>query len=587
MENRVLGDNGEQFQMLLMALEDINNGICLFQSEEQSKWVALIQKELNSKKVKAHNIADDDERAGMPLISDFKRWTAESEADVVIVYNLQLLGLRYGDREAVEHLNFMRDQIQHIGKLFLFGVSPYFDLLLSRGARDLYSCIRYHFKFSSIVAQESGTEGREYQEPGGLSGNYALEIEKYREYKQRAQDVAGEEQIRLYLECMDSWQNVRGNLPVQEKDDIRKMADYVERYYREKGTDLSEVEQVWTLADIWLELEEKEKALYWYRQTEERIREVLGPDHKLYAGTLVRLADYCQMVSDYDQCEKYYDQALAIYEKDKAPLEEACQNTLMKRAVLYRRKCQYDQALAIYDKLMRHYTAKYGSGYIENAVCLNNIGRVYKELGDASEALAKYREALDILLASGEKNHLLGALYNNIAALYLDSGDTKNAWKNVKLAKRETERLYGHDSVHMIRVYNLMAGVWNKKGRFDKVMEYLDKALRLIGKTHADETEEAAFVYYNMGNVLTRTHNPLNAIPFLRRALELRLRIYGESNVLTAVSYEGLGRASCAIADKRQYRENMSKAKEIYTELYGENNPKVKELEQFMNAQIL
>lgn len=79
----------------------------------------------------------------------------------------------------------------------------------------------------------------------------------------------------------------------------------------------------------------------------------------------------------------------------------------------------------------------------------------------------------------------------------------------------------------------------------------------------------------------------MNAIPFLRRALELRLRIYGESNVLTAVNYEGLGRASCAIADKRQYRENMSKAKEIYTELYGENNPKVKELEQFMNAQIL
>lgn len=142
----VFGSNEEQFQMLLLALEGIKHGICLFQSEEQSKWAALIQKELKNRKVILHNIAEDDEEAGMPVISDFRRWAGESE--VVIVYNLQLLGLRFGDQKAVERLNFMRDQIQHIGKLFLFGVSSYFNLLLSCNARDLYSCIRYHFKFT-------------------------------------------------------------------------------------------------------------------------------------------------------------------------------------------------------------------------------------------------------------------------------------------------------------------------------------------------------------------------------------------------------------------------------------------------------
>ncbi|MDE6926665.1 MAG: hypothetical protein K2O97_04850 [Acetatifactor sp.] len=75
---------------------------------------------------------------------------------------------------------------------------------------------------------------------------------------------------------MGSWQNVRGNLPVQEKDDIRKMADCVERHYREKETDLSEVEQIWTLAYTWLELDEKEKGFYWYKLTADRIRKELG-----------------------------------------------------------------------------------------------------------------------------------------------------------------------------------------------------------------------------------------------------------------------------------------------------------------------
>lgn len=578
----VFSGNGEQFQMLLMALEDVKHGICLFQSEEQSRWVALIQRELKSRKVIFHNIAEDDEEAGMPVISDFKRWAGESEAGVVVVYNLQLLGLRFGDRKAVEHLNFMRDQIQHIGKLFLFGVSPYFDLLLSRNARDLYSCIRYHFKFTGTVAERGGIGREEYRELSGLSGDYALEMEKYWEYKERVQDGAGEEQVRLYLECMNSWQRVRGNLPFQEKEDIRSMADCVEEYYRDKETDLSEVEQIWILADTWLELEEKEKGFYWYRLTIDRIGGELGENHKLYADALVHISDYYQLTGNYEQCEKNYDQALGIYNEKKLPLEGSYQDALMQRAILYRRKYQFDQALTIYEKLLQYNTKKYGSGYSGNAICLNNIGRVYEEWGDASGALAKYQEALTLLLASGQKNYLLGALYHNITSIFLKNGDTKNAWKNIRLAKREVENLYGRDSTELIGIYNLMAGVWNERGRRDRAVEYLEKALELIKKTHLGETEQAACVYCNMGNALIQEHNPLNALSFFNRALELRLRIYGERNVDTASVYEGLGLTFYYLGDDRAYRKNMNKAKEIYIALCGENYPRVRELEEFM-----
>ena len=36
--------NEEQLEMLLMTLEEVRHGICLFQSENQAKRVALIQK---------------------------------------------------------------------------------------------------------------------------------------------------------------------------------------------------------------------------------------------------------------------------------------------------------------------------------------------------------------------------------------------------------------------------------------------------------------------------------------------------------------------------------------------------------------
>ncbi|MCM1412489.1 MAG: tetratricopeptide repeat protein [Lachnospiraceae bacterium] len=583
----MFGGNEEQFQMLLLALEDMKHGICLFQSEEQSRWAELIQKKLENREVILHNIAEDDEEAGMPMIADFKRWAWESDAEIVIVYNLQLLGLRFGDRKAVEHLNFMRDQIQHIGKPFLFGVSPYFDLLLSRNARDLYSCIRYHFKFTGTVAERGGIERAEYRERSGLGGDYALMIEKYWEYKKRAQDGTGEEQIRLYLECMDSWRHVRGNLPYQEKEDIRSMTDCVEKYYRDKQTDLSDVKQIWILADVWLELEEWTKGLYWHRLTIDRIREELGEDHKLYADALVHISDCYERTGDYEQCEKNYDRAIWIYEEEKAPLEGEYQDALIKRAVLFRRKSQFDQALEIYEKLLRYYTPKYGSGYIENATCFNNIGRVYHEQGDASAALEKYREALSLLLASGVRTPLLGILYHNIAIIYLENGDTKSAWKNIRLAKKETEKLYGKGSAELIGIYNLMAGIWNERGRTDRARECLEKALGIIRKTGVGETEQAAFVYHNMGHALVQERDPWKAISFLNRALELRLRIYGRLHVMTAGTYEGLGIAFYCLEEDKECRKNMKEAREIYVALYGEKNPRAMELERFMDGLTL
>lgn len=581
----VFGDNGEQFQMLLMTLEDVKTGICLFQSEEQSKWVEQIRKQFKGREITVHNIAEDDEKAGMPLISDFRRWAGERDAEIVIVYNIQLLGLRFGDRKAAEQLNFMRDQIQTIGKLFLLGVSPYFGMLLSRNARDLYSCIRYHFKFIGFVAERDRIEREDYREPGG---DYALELEKYREYKRRAEEKTGEEQIRICLDCMDSWQHVRGNLSYQEKDEIRQMAELADRHYRELAIQLSDVEQIWILADTWMEMEEKERGFYWYKLTADKIREELGEEHELYADALKGLADYYMLCSDFEQSAKYCDQALRIYEKNNISMEGSYYDVLMRRAILHRRKSQFDQALAIYDKLIKYYTKKYGSGYVGNAICLNNIGRVYEEQDDAWGALTKYQEALNLLLASGEKSFLLVGLYYNISDIYLRNGDLDSAWKNIRVAKKETVAICGSESVYLIGIYNVMSCIWRGRKQPDKAIEFLEKALELISRTHSEGTDDAASTYFNMGATLIMIRNPNLAKGYFRRALTLRCKIYGESDIRVAAAYEGLALAFHQLSDANACRENLKKALDIYHILYKKNNlkagEKIKELEQFMDS---
>lgn len=581
--NQLTGENEEQFQMLLMALEGTGQGICLFQSDEQSEWVALILQHLGKENVITHNIADDDEKNGMPDISDFRHWAASSTADIVIIYQLQLLGLRFGDTEAVERLNYMRDQIQHIGKLFLFGVTPYFALLLSRSARDLYSCIRYHFKFSPPVPAVGKMPAEDIRQ---LEGDDKLEIEKYWEYKKEAQNAAGDEKIRLSLECMSSWLTVRGMLPFQETNTVRQMAEITDMYYRKKDIELSRLNPLWLLADTWVELESREKGLYWYRLISDKVKTELGSGHLLYAAALIHFANYYNQTGNYEQCELCYDQAIAIYEENETSLREGYsedyREALLRRAILYRRKSQFRKALAIYETILEHDTAKYGVGYYGNAVCLNNMGRVYEELYDTSSALAKYQEALQLILTSGKKNHLLPTLYLNISCIYWKNGDTKNAWNNIKLAKKMAETLYGTESIHFIPIYTTISAIWKTRQQPDKALEALRKALTLVQKAHVEETEEAAFVYHNMGNLLTEQGQALSAVSFLQKALQLRTKIYGEMHALTASTYEGLCQAFCLLADYETAKKHLTKARNIYAALYGPDNDKAKYLNQLL-----
>lgn len=82
--------------------------------------------------------------------------------------------------------------------------------------------------------------------------------------------------------------------------------------------------------------------------------------------------------------------------------------------------------------------------------------------------------------------------------------------------------------------------------------------------------------------------DPISAVSFLRRALILRCKIYGESDIRIAAAYEGLALAFHQLSDVNACRENLKKALDIYHILYKKNNlkagEKIKELEQFMDS---
>ena len=575
--------NEEQLEMLLMTLGEVRHGICLFQSENQRKRVSLIQERFGKEKVIVHDIAEDNQENGMISSKDFRRWATETDANVVIVYNLQLLGLRFGDEEVVEKLNFMRDQILAIGKLFVFGVSSYFNRLLSRNARDLYSCILYHFTFQDSEEKLVGI--RDF-DMGALSGDDALETSRYMELKERIQNHSGAKDLSMYLACMESWNGVREYLSYQERDFIIVLAEEVDQYYAHIDLGIRDMENIWILAGTWIALEDAEKSVPWYEKVLRLVREEFGENHESYADALMEYIDYYEAVGDYVTCEKFYDHVIQIYGERNLKYSGKGRNTLQRKAIMLRMQSKFVEALNIYQELIDYNIVRYGEKYYGNAYLYSNMGRVYEEQGNLSRALVQYNMALEILEKAGKKGGWLVPVYQNLCVTYIKCGNSNEAWKYIKKAKRIVEETYGKDSMYLIDIYNSMSGVWNVRGQPDKELEYLQRAINLIRQIHMEDSEKASYIYHNMGMLLS--HNGLmdDAIAFCRYAINIREKVYGENNEVTASSYEQLAYELYMISDRLESKKYIDKARSIYVSLYGSQSEHVKRIDDFLEENM-
>lgn len=495
---------------------------------------------------------------------------------MVIVYNIQLLGIRFGDDAVVEKLNFMRDQILAAGKLFVLGVSHYFHLLLSRNARDLYSCILYQFTFQDADGLNIGMRSFHMDM---LSGDDTLAIERYRERKEQIQNHDRKEDTSMYLSCMESWNHVRDVLSYEERYFISPLAEALEQQYTVKEIKIEDVENIWILADAWIGLEEFARSVSWYEKARCLVKEQLGEEHLLYADTLVAYTNYFEAVHDYMAGEKFYQQAIQVYREKKMEYSAKGRAVLIQQASAYQDQSRFAEALEIYQNLLTYQNEKYGEKYYGNVELYNDIGTLYGKQGDLSKELLQYNKALEILEVTGKQGILPACIYQNISVSYLNGGNGKEAWKYIKKAKRIIEAVCGTKSIRLIKIYNSMFGVWNVRQRPDRAFEYLQKAIELIKETHMEESESAAYVYCNMGSLLVRGGYLQAAASYCRNAIKVWEKIYGEKNELTADSYELMAYILYKSSNDTDSELYLKKARTAYIALYGNQNEHVNRID--------
>jgi CHAT domain-containing protein/tetratricopeptide (TPR) repeat protein len=247
----------------------------------------------------------------------------------------------------------------------------------------------------------------------------------------------------------------------------------------------------------------------------EELKEATAEDKYRVAGeTVFREAERLANGTTEDKrksIEKYHE-ALGLYRRAGARRGEAL--TLNNIGLIYRLLGETQKALEKYNEALPIWRAV--GDRIGEAVTFNNIGAVYQSVGETRKALEKYNESLLLSRAVGDRNGEAATL-NNIGVAYDILGETQKALE--KFNESLPIRRAAGDRRGEARALNNIGTIYLSLGETQKALEKLNEAL-LLSRTVGNRGGEA-IILQNIGGVYDTLGETQKALEKYNEALLL------------------------------------------------------------------
>jgi len=252
----------------------------------------------------------------------------------------------------------------------------------------------------------------------------------------------------------------------------------------------------------------------------------------------------------YEQALEYYNQALPISREVGDRSGEA--TTLNNIGLVYRSIGQPQQALEYYNQALP-ISREVGDRSGE-ATTLNNIGFVYHSIGQPQQALDYYNQALPIRREVGDRSDEATTL-NNIGFVYRSIGQPQQALDYYNQAlpiynqALPIRREVGDRSGEATTLNNI-GFVYHSIGQPQQALDYYNQALpirREVGDRSGEATtlNNIGFVYHSIGQ-------PQQALDYYNQALPIRREVgdrSGEATTLNNIGfvYHSIGQSQQAL----------------------------------------
>jgi CHAT domain-containing protein len=312
------------------------------------------------------------------------------------------------------------------------------------------------------------------------------------------------------------------------------------------------------MGSLWGDFQKVARVL---RDALEMQQEVFGEDHFLTAAASRELAAALGTMGKYTEAEALQRRALAIalrvLEEDH-PLIGA---SYLNLAAALRRLGMYAEAAAMQRSALAFNLKSLGENHHETARSYNELAQSLQAHEQFSEAESTFRRVLAIRLKAMEERDKA-----------LEEGDLDKAFGD---ANRVIPPLFRHlyavpppSSVHGPRMNAEIARL--------RTAGMHAEAERLEAQGELDPT--IAGCYHELAGVLAALGKHVEAEAKYRRALEIRLKLFGVNSPIgvqlsTAASYDGLGRFLQAHDNSAEAESLHRRALEIHRKVFGDDHP--------------
>jgi CHAT domain-containing protein/Tfp pilus assembly protein PilF len=181
----------------------------------------------------------------------------------------------------------------------------------------------------------------------------------------------------------------------------------------------------------------------------------------------------------------------------------------------------------------------------KEATIINNIGKVYSDLGEKQQALNYYNQSLPLWRQVGNKA-AEATILNNIGKVYSDLGDNQQALKyynqSLSLSKQED------DKAQSAITLNNIGKVYSDLGDNQQALKYYNQSLSL--SRQEDDKAQSAITLNNIGKVYSDLGEKQQALNYYNQSLRLSQQVGDKA--LQATTLDNIGSVYSNSGEKQQ-----------------------------------
>jgi tetratricopeptide (TPR) repeat protein len=300
----------------------------------------------------------------------------------------------------------------------------------------------------------------------------------------------------------------------------------------------------YTIGLVYKDMGEYSNALILFQKAHDIYQKSLPPYHASLAKTHKEMASmYCK-TKNYAKALTHYMATLEIAQTIPTYEDDQFLDLYISLAKLYSNMKDHTNALKFYQKILE-FKKKLGPNYyFAFGDDLKAIGEEQRLLGNYSDAISSFKQALVILLEwCGPKQPKTTFIYKRIGMAYNAKKDYSNALSYFHEALENEEKSVPRDESGLSATYNNLGHVHINLGEYSIAMSYLQKALITEEKIIPQDCHSLISIHNNLGSLYALMGDYSMAISFFEKALAIHEKAIVKDNQTGNAIYVQLANA--------------------------------------------